>query len=125
MNIKLLKMPRLDEISRGEALEMLKCRRTYEEVSHIFNCHKTTICRLWKRYLATGSIRDRKRSGKPRKLTPCTKALIIIEHQIAPSTTIVETAHKYHVSCRTVLRLLRESGIKKPRRQQELSNSKS
>jgi transposase len=35
-----------------------------------FNVHKTTVYRLISRYKQTGSVEDRPRSGRPKKLTP-------------------------------------------------------
>ena len=55
---------------RQQALGMLTAGMSVKDVSRHFNVHASTISRLRTRYLLTGNVSDRPRSGRPRKTTP-------------------------------------------------------
>ena len=67
--ITLLFMPRLSEHERSGAIGMLKADVRVSAVAIYHNCHPSTIQRLIDRYQATGTVKDRRRSGQPRMAT--------------------------------------------------------
>ena len=67
--IALLFMPRLSEHERSGAIGMLKAGVRFSDVARYHNCHTSTIQRLRDRYQATGTVKDRRRSGQPRMAT--------------------------------------------------------
>ena len=68
-SIALLIMPRLPEHERSVAIGMLQAGTRVSDVARHFNCHPSTIQRLRDRYQATGTVKDRRRSGQPRLTT--------------------------------------------------------
>ena len=73
--IALLFMPRLSEHERSGAIGMLKAGVRVSDVVKYHNCHPSFIQRLRDRYKATGTIKDRRRTGQPRMAT-CVKSNI-------------------------------------------------
>ena len=67
--IALLSMPRLSEHERSVAIVMLKACVRVSDVARYHKCHPSTIQRLRDHYQATGTVKDRHRSGQPRKAT--------------------------------------------------------
>ena len=65
-SIAILIMPRLPEHERSVAIGMLQAGTRVSDVARHFNCHPSTIQRLRDRYQATGTVKDRRRSGQPR-----------------------------------------------------------
>ena len=43
---------------------------TVNDVAVAFGVHRTAICRLAQRFRTTGTVKDRPRSGRPKRLTP-------------------------------------------------------
>jgi transposase len=74
-------MPRLAESTRSEAIGMLRAGVSYSAIARRFNCHHTTIMRLEQRFLATGTVRDRPRSGQPRVTTGRQDATLRMLHR--------------------------------------------
>ena len=62
-------MPRLSEHDRSDAIVMLKAGARVSDVARYHNCHPSTVQRLRDRYQATGTLKDRRRSGQPRMAT--------------------------------------------------------
>ena len=62
--IALLFMPRLYEHERSGAIGMLKAGVRVSDVARYHNCHPSNIQRLRDRYKATGTFKDRRRSGQ-------------------------------------------------------------
>ena len=58
-----------------------------------FNVHQTTVCRLFRRYVATGSTNDRPRSGQPRVSIRRQDNYIRQRHLRDRFTTAVSTAN--------------------------------
>ena len=52
---------------RQRALGMLVAGMRIKDVAHRFGVNSNTISRLRSRYQATGEVRDRQRTGRPRK----------------------------------------------------------
>ena len=64
--IALLFMPRFSEHERSGAIGMLKAGVHVTGVARYRNCHPSTIQHHRDRYQATGTVKDRRRSGQPR-----------------------------------------------------------
>ena len=67
--IALLLMPRWSKNERSGAIGMLKAGVRVSDVARNHNFHPSTIKRLKDRYQATGTVKDRRRSGQPRMAT--------------------------------------------------------
>ena len=59
-------MPRLSEHERFGAIGMLKASVCVSDTARYHNCQLSSIQRLRDRYQATGTVKDRRRSGQPR-----------------------------------------------------------
>lgn len=57
-------MPRLSEHERSGQVGMLQAGIRVSDVARHYTCHASTILRLRDRYQATGSVKDRRRSGQ-------------------------------------------------------------
>ena len=62
-------MPRLSEHERSGATGMLKAEVRVSDVVRYQYCHPSTIQCLKDRYQATGTVKDRRRSGQPKMAT--------------------------------------------------------
>ena len=58
-------MPRLSEHEPSGASGILKAGMHVSDVAQYHTCHASTIQRLRDRYQATGTVKDRRRSGQP------------------------------------------------------------
>ena len=74
-------MPRLSELERSGAIEMLKAGVRVFDVARYHNCHLSTIQRLRDRYQATGTVKDRRRSGQPKMATGVKRQLTSIAYR--------------------------------------------
>ena len=79
--IALLFMPRLSEHERSGAIGMLKAWVRVSDNARYHNCHPSTIQRLRDRYQAAGTVKDRRRSGKPRMVTDVNRQLTSIVYR--------------------------------------------
>ena len=75
--IALLFMPSLSEHEQSGAIGMLKAGVRVSEVANYHNCHQSTIQRLRDHYQATGTVKDRCRSGQPRMATGVKEATYV------------------------------------------------
>ena len=78
--IQSVKMPHLTKTQRSEAIGMMRAGMTQQACAQHFNCSRRTIIRLYRRYMATGSVDDSPRSGRPKVLTPRQDAHIRTTH---------------------------------------------
>ncbi|KAK3105855.1 hypothetical protein FSP39_007173 [Pinctada imbricata] len=62
-------MPRLNKEQRLRAVGMIEADRRHSDVASHFGVTRITILRLASRYKTTGSVNDRRRSGRPRVTT--------------------------------------------------------
>ena len=62
-------MPRLSEHQRGEAIQFLLRGGNQFSVPERFHVSQSTLSRLRRRMLTTGSLHDHFRSGRPRAAT--------------------------------------------------------
>ena len=79
--IALLFMPRLSEHTRSGAIGMLKTGVRVSDNARYHNCNPSTIQRLRDRYQATGTVKDRRRSGQPRMATDGNRQLTSIVYR--------------------------------------------
>ena len=63
----ILFMPRLFEHERPGAFGMLKAGVHVSGIARYHDCHQSTIQRLGDRFQATGTVKDRRMFGQPRK----------------------------------------------------------
>ena len=68
--IQSVKMPRLTKTQRSEAIGMMRAGMTQQACEQQFNCSHQSTIRLHRRYMATGSVYDSPRSGRPKVLSP-------------------------------------------------------
>ena len=59
-------MPRLSEHEQSGTIGMLKAGMRVSDFARYHNCHPSTKQRLRDRYQATGTVKDRHRSGQPK-----------------------------------------------------------
>ena len=62
-------MPHLSRHERSGAIGMLQAGVCVSDVARYHNCHPSTLQPLRDRYRATGTVKDRHRSGQPRMTT--------------------------------------------------------
>ena len=79
--IALLFMPRLSEHEQSGAIGMLKAGVHVSDVARYHNCHLSTIQHLRDRYQATGTVKDRHRSGQPGMATAVKRQLTSIVYR--------------------------------------------
>ena len=71
----------LSEHERSGVIGMLKAGVRVSDVARYHNCHPQTIQRLRHRFLATGTVKDRRRSGQPRMATGVMRQLTSFMYQ--------------------------------------------
>ena len=112
------KMPRLSEAQRHEAVGMLRSMAA-TNVARFFNVHKSTIHRLSQRLAQSGTVSDRRRSGRPRVTSVAEDRHIRTTHLRERFTTASETSRRWNgrnnVSRYTVARRLHAFGIQSRR----------
>lgn len=62
-------MGRLTENQRCEAVGVLRAGSSQLAIASHFNRNRVSVRKLVQRYIATGTVEDRPRSGRPRVLT--------------------------------------------------------
>ena len=77
--ITLLIMPRLSKHEKSGKIGMLQAGVRVTDIAQYYNCHLSTIQVLRDRYQATGTVKDRHLSGKPR-ITTRRPAFIVLWH---------------------------------------------
>jgi len=91
---------------------------TVSRVAEHLQVHRSTISRLLARHRATGSVRDRPRSGRPRVTTQRQDRLIRLQHLRNRQQQATETArttpgrHNNRISAQTVRNRLRRHGLR-------------
>ena len=104
----LIRMSRLNENQRGQALAFLVQGESCRQVARRFGVNHCTISRLRERLQITGSIKDRPGSGRPRETTRRQDRRIRLSHLRNRFLTAVETAantpgrHNNRISPKTV-----------------------
>ena len=111
-------MPRLSEVQRGQAIEMLIQGQLQNQVARHFCVNVSTIERLVRRLRETGRLVDRRRSGRPRVTSRHQDRYIVVSHMRNGRLTAVECAlnirgnHGRPINSKTVRNRLRELGIR-------------
>ena len=111
-------MPRLTDFQRQLSVALLDQGLRPQDVANRIGCHVTTIRRLRRRVVDTGSTRDRPRSGRPRVTNNRQDRIIHRSHIRDRFRTAVDTArqtigtHGREVSVYTIRRRLRERGLR-------------
>ena len=71
-------MSRLSEHERSGVIGMLKAGVRVSGIARYHNYHSPTMQRLTHRFQATGTVKDRRRSGQPRMATGVNRQLTSI-----------------------------------------------
>ena len=79
--ITLLFKPRLSEHEQSGAIGMLKAGVRVSDVVRYLYCHPSFIQRLKDRYQASGTLKDRRRSGQPEMATGVKRQLTSIVYR--------------------------------------------
>ena len=74
-------MPRLSEHERSGAIGMLKAGVLVSDDARYHNCHPSIIQYLRNSYQASGTDKDRRRSGQPRMVTGVKKQFTLIVYR--------------------------------------------
>lgn len=92
--------------------------RSYDEVVHLFNdtfpdrppISKSTVCRTVQRFLDTGNVKDRPRSGRPLSATDENTSIEVLQSFIEEPHTSTRTAAINHgISHFSVLKVLKQN----------------
>ena len=109
-------MPRLRAEERSEAIGMLRARISVSQIANHFRVIPKTIYRLKARFQATGSVKDRPRSGRPRVTTIGEDRHIRTTHLRNRFQSASDTSRQFRqarpVSRWTISRRLRAAGIR-------------
>ena len=109
-------MPRLSEDLRNQAIGQLTAGMSISAVARHFNVCRATIRNLHNRWRATRSTRDAPRRGRPRVTSQAQDWYIRLLHLRNRFRTAQATADNFpgprRISNMTVLRRLREAGIR-------------
>ncbi|KAK4310998.1 hypothetical protein Pmani_017472 [Petrolisthes manimaculis] len=98
---------------RGRIVGMREAGHSTAEVCRELGVSHTTVDKWWRRWRAEGDLRDRPRSGAPRRTTPVEDNEIVEEASIHPITNAMAIRDnlQLQVSSDTVRRRLRERGL--------------
>ena len=102
-------MPRLNNDQRNQAIGMLNAGTSVTAVSRLFGCTRKAIERLRRRFRATGNVRDRPRSGRPRVTTAADDRYIVVQHLRNRCLTATATARQQGIHPQTVRNRLRQN----------------
>ena len=100
------------------AIDMLKCGSSVNHVASHFQVHERTIYRLQSRYRQTNSVKDRPRSGRPKKTTQREDRYLVTSsrrNRIFTSTALANRLHAAtgkRVSFGTVRNRLRAAALR-------------
>ena len=91
-------------------------RRTQREVCNVFNevypdtpVSQAAVCQLVRKFQETGSVKDVKRTGRPKSATNVEKALdVLLAIEEAPKVSTREIAENLEISHTSVFRILKE-----------------
>ena len=87
-------MPRLADNVRERAIGMMHAGLSQPRIARMLLCNQSTIARLNQRFMATGSVRDRSRSGRPKVTTPQQDAHVQATHSADRFRTSTTTARQ-------------------------------
>lgn len=108
-------MPRLTVEERTAAIKMIENGDQIKDVAKFFKVSTLTISKLKKRFAETGSVLDRQRSGRPKKLDMTDESKITKMSKANPFFTARQvknnTETSVPVSISTVKRILKKYGL--------------
>ena len=108
-------MPKLTTDQRSEAIGMLRANASVSQVANHFGVSRFCIYKLKTKFQATGTVKDRQRSGRPRVTTRRENRHIRTTHLRDRFKSAIETSREFRparpVSRWTISRRLRASGI--------------
>jgi len=87
----------LPQNDHHRAIGMVEGGMTINDDAVSFGVHRTTIWRLAQRFRTTGAVKDRPRSGRPKRLTPREERYIWItagRDHFLPATRIVDRVRR-------------------------------
>ena len=103
-------MPRLNNDERNQAqVGMLYAGMSATVVSRHFGCTRKTIELLQRRFLVTGNVADRPRSGRPRVTTAADDGYIVLQHLRNGRLTAAATVRLYGIHPQAVRNRLRRN----------------
>ena len=102
-------MPRLSDDQRNQPIGMLKAGVSVALVSRDFGCSRQTMFSLRNRYLQTGRVSDRQRSGRPRVTSRRRDNFIRLTHLRRRFLPATDTAWALGISAETIRNSLREA----------------
>ena len=108
-------MPRLSPEERGRALGLLEAGVPVSRVARMFNVTRATLYSLQDRFHATGTGRDRQRTGRPRVTTRAEDRFIRLQHlrnRFQPAAVTARNFQARNISRHTVRRRLAEDTIR-------------
>lgn len=109
---------RLDVDQRNRAIGQLQAGVTAAQVARNFGVHEHTVRRLRHRFVQTGQVQDRPRSGRPCETSARTDRTIVRDHVrdrfLVPQRTARATRGRTRnrINARTVRRRLSESQLR-------------
>ena len=111
------KNSQLTERERLRVVQLKSEGLTHRTIANLIGCTNSTVSSLMKKVNEEGTIRDRDRSGRPRKTTENDDRYLSILAKQDPTQTVKQLAETIatggaSVSPNTVLRRLREKGIR-------------
>ncbi len=113
-----INMPRLSQAHRDQAIGMLVAGLSKVEVARRFGCTKAAIYRLERWFQLTGRTQDRPRCAAPRVTTPRQDRRIRLQHlrdrfrKATRNAAETQGRHNNIISAKTVIRRLRENGLR-------------
>ena len=111
-------MPRLSDVQRGQAIEMLMQEQLQNPVARHFDVNVSTIERLVRRLRETWRLADRPRSGRPRVTSHQDRHIVVSHMPNDRRLTAIECAlnirgnHGRPINSKTARNRLRELGIR-------------
>lgn len=124
---QLLKMPRLSLEERARAIGHIEAGVHITTVAQMFNISVSSCYRLKGKYEEEGSVKDRRKTGRPRKTTRFEDEQILNVHLNDRFRTPKQTVNEMEtrLSVWTVRRRLREQGMmaRKPARKPKLTQA--
>lgn len=111
-------MPRLTHDQRNQAYGMIQSGMNSVQVARRFGCHKSTITRMMQRLETTDSLKDRPRSGQPRKTTAQDDRSIrlrVLRNRKVTATRLqrdLRQSRGVTVSSKTIRRRIRAAGLR-------------
>jgi len=111
-------MPQLSKAERNRAIGMIQGGVSVVDVNRTFNCSRTTIHDLVRRFRFTGDVLDCPRSGRPKATSQRDDRAIVLLHLRKRFTPATLTAPAYNVCAQTICNRLctqrRPNGARRP-----------